>query len=1446
MTGSGTTENMMITMNQIRSPFALSCLLLAFFGAPQAVAQHDNPVYVDDSPHAWSEFQRALEQMDENVGEAVRVLQELLDEYPLRVVPVREGPGNRFVSLRKRINELIRSDRELLERYRAVSTPQAERMARAGAYEQLVLSRALTDPGREAMIVLAQRAVESGHFRRALQLLQEARHHPELADHHAQHVWYLTALAAHHLDEPAIRDDAEDALVTFGDSARPFLEDLDRILGSSARITPVQSRSVLDRTRTDDLTGLVSETIWSAELEDAPHRRRADADRPGRAVFSRSIDVSREEGHLLTLAPAVVDDTVFVSQGHKVMAFDRLSGEAIWEHPYTDRPRLTIVDREDELARDLSLIAVRDDVLVTITGHAHGTSRSSDGRVVCIDAKTGAERWSRRLDRLAMIEDFEGLFPHSAPLISDGKVYILARKVSAQSLSSCYILAFDLESGQLQWHRHVVSSGAIRRGMRSFSAMRYDRGSLYVASAIGAIARLDSRTGETIWLRRYSVPLAPSIHEQNRLPWELTAPVLREDRVIAFLPGTRQIVEVDRETGEQLAGHSVTDSAQWGHPSYLLGDEEYLFVVGRDLRVFAGDDLSEPRWIYPGEADTNPLRSGDKAILGRVQLSGEAVLVPTGRSLKLLSRRTGDLINEIDIREPTNAIADGAQLIAATADDLRVYMSLDRAEEMLRQRIAALPADPGPAISLARLAIRERQLPLILEVATLANDAIQRAPDDAATKAQQNELFSMLLGLDPAELSEDADRIATWFDLIEQTARGEDQVITYRFAYGDWLRHQHPRDAAAQYQKVLDARELRSRLWREEDRAMPARRWASERLGELIEQAGPTVYAENSEKAENALRDAQRQEETPEAFLSIARQFPYAEGAVSAIFEASRLLKERGEPGRSADMVASLLHLTPLELAFTRERIERVGGRVIQQILELDRPADAVSILDFLASVESGLSLESPDGEEERRTVDGWREQIVSDHLRAVPLPQIGSQRGAAVAIDGHLVPVHSHRGASVRRPGHALMRTPRGLELRLPDELTVRWRVNWADLFPDELPKEVVQLTTCDTSLLLWAENEYGSGELVALGLRSGEVLWRRNADRELLPELDQRLQSVRNVRSALPDGSAFRPGASLPRVSEQTVVVAHRMGEVAAVDRETGETIWKRATTFDHIFHAEIDGQKLFIAGLGRAPEAEHRSSMLQVFDLRSGEPHLDSPWRVDAHEAGGDEVYWVQTGGTGTVLYGTETGVHALDLVSQDLLWRHEGYPAVGAVETVSARGIVLLETDGGDVFRIDPFSGRLSGPFIRPDSAAETRAEILGYVIEAGRILVLERQRLVIYDTDGELIGADAVRGERNYRELQRARGRTLIVSALPPLQQPDRGGRGGGWTTRHPHRIYTVADDGRLIDETLEIPPLPDPIRDSSLIDGWLLLSTDGRTYAVPFPLERDASAAGVR
>ncbi len=446
----------------------LLCTIALAMCVAGAQAQQDNPVYVDDSPRAWELLRRARAQLTDNKGQAIRLYQELMDDYGMKLVPFRDSDGDHFVAVRSQVLKDLRSSRELLQRYRAVQHAEAQRLIEAGEFVQLAMTRSLTGPGLDAMLRLAQESLESARFHAAIAWLDQAARHPDLDGESAGHCWFMYAQAGHYLQRNDYVQSARSGLALLGDAGEEFLDRLAPIL-TDARPPPSSfaSVSVLDRTKNENLTELVAQTIWSSPLNDSLLNRRAGGSRrltAPRGGFERR----RNRGDLTTAAAAVTDTTVYVNEGHTVHALDRFSGRSAWSQPYSDRLGLEILDPDSQAIGDMNLITVQGEYLVTLTGHAYETKRSSDGKLICLDARTGELRWAGDLDRIDDTEDHEGLFPHGEPIIDQGTVYVLARRTPRQMLIGCYVVALDLQTGEPKWIRHVASSGG-RTTARPFS-----------------------------------------------------------------------------------------------------------------------------------------------------------------------------------------------------------------------------------------------------------------------------------------------------------------------------------------------------------------------------------------------------------------------------------------------------------------------------------------------------------------------------------------------------------------------------------------------------------------------------------------------------------------------------------------------------------------------------------------------------------------------------------------------------------------------------------------------------------------------------------------------------------------------------------------------------------------------------------------------------------------
>jgi outer membrane protein assembly factor BamB len=586
---------------------------------------------------------------------------------------------------------------------------------------------------------------------------------------------------------------------------------------------------------------------------------------------------------------------VYVNQGQRVTAYNRFTEREVWNWPADAPPGAGraadagargiglagAAGRDGQEAFDLNIVAVASGALVTVMGHAQSARRWPSGEVVCLDPLTGALRWKvdvgslegRRGDRGDALtgQELRGLFVHGWPVLADGRVYLMARRVSSQLVASAYVLALELEGGELAWVRHIVSTGGIRASPgRSFSALVHDRGELLIVTSLGAMARLDATTGVPEWVVRFNAPLNPGGLDAR--PWEVESAVVIkaesgkaeggssplsalsavwDGTVVALQPDGRRVVALDRKSGQPVASHPLGRGgggeearAGWGQPRYLLADEERVYAVSRrSVRAFDRRSLQEPVWVL-GEARVEAGKVEEKGsdpffstleLRGRVQLAGGHLVVPEAGGILIVRAEDGAVVNRL-ARSPApgggNPVLAGGQLIVATDGRLDVYMPLARAERMLRERLAARGgADAEPALALMRLGMRARDFGRAMEAAGLAWQAIANAKAESgkmgsdplnergsdpffplALSDAQAELFEMLLAMDRHPGlggSATLEQGQSLHAMIGQVAVTPAQRVLRHLAHGDWLvRRNSLAEAVEAWQTVLSDREL--------------------------------------------------------------------------------------------------------------------------------------------------------------------------------------------------------------------------------------------------------------------------------------------------------------------------------------------------------------------------------------------------------------------------------------------------------------------------------------------------------------------------------------------------------------------------------------------------------------------------------------------------------------
>ncbi len=1449
--------------------FAIFTLLLVLGLADAARAQTDNPVYVDDSPQAWEQFRQAQDQTRNNGGEAVRLYQELLDDFGLKLIPVSANSSDQFQAVRRRVLDDLIANPPLLERYRIIQKQSAEQMLQSNDLERLAMTRSLTDAGLEALLRLAQRELEFGRFRAASTWLEQARTHPLFLNpgpataRLAAHTQYMSGTAAHYLNDTAASRQAITDLSKLGAEAEPLRTALEKLLSAPAS-GPASAESpaisTLDRGRASDLNDLVAQAIWSVPLEDSLARRRAAAAQEEQPLGLQGGfgDPRPRDSDLTTAVPTVSGELVYINEGQTILALNRLTGRQLWAYSNFARPSL--MDRDVLGSLDPSVVAVSNGSIVTLTGHAQPTSRSEAGRVICIDADTGSFRWSAPLTGLVEAPSNEQLFAHGAPIIADDMVFVAARRVSTQSMTSAYVVALNLNDGQVRWVRYITSSGGLRVGQRPFCTLVYAQGALFISTAVGAIARLDPTTGETAWLVRFNAPMNPTLADQSRRPWELAGPVVTSHGVITVQPDQRRVVKLDPKTGNQLESYASSSAADWNSPKYLLADDEHVYAIGNEIRAFRLDNLENVTWgmgptfaarmsIQKGEADPQDAAgqtSNPFELRGRVQLVDGALIAPTSEGILVIDSHTGTVLNRLAVPTVGNPLAIDSQLLLACGDRLDSYMSFDRAERMLRDRIAQTPSDPEPAISLVRLGMRVRKLDLALEAAGLARRSIDSTLRPAntgpnAAPDRREELMSLLLELAASHIQSTTEEGERLYAVMNAVAVESQQRVEYLLSYGDWLATLPAglNRAVESYQSILSDH-LLAESWRIDNATMrPSAAWARQRLNDLISKRGQAAYAPQADFAAVRLNQITTGAPTVEELRSLADEYPFADAAVDAATLAANMQLQAGDARAAGATLLQAYRAAP-----RRPAAEKLLGRFVtiatstkanNQIEAVMRHVvtahgDDIALITESGSINAAKWLETA---AKTRNASGRR------------LPTMGDLASVheAPSIPGSLVPLYrsasTFASASTGEPAlpadRALIREGNAIRMLGPRDANPIWS---ATLPGESQAPQLLRFT--DTDVLLWMAADPKDPKAIMFSAKDGSLRWTSPRLTDLLSDPLRDLGRARTIRDQMPDGDVFDPLATLPVLNDQSIFFVQRNGGVVAIDLNDGkQERWKRKQTLEQVHAVALHDNALVLAGMTRSVgDGGELTPRLLILDPLTGDPLFENANVMRTLGRGG--VKWMRISPLGVLILGTEQGLHAIDLANGKRLWSSSNPDVID-----SQRGWLDDSSGGSDRIVIEDRLGHLRTLNLADGSAsAETfeqplrgewdPAELRGLSIVANRVIAHYPQRIVVYDAaKGTIIGADVISDERDYRFLLPAQDKLLLVnSRSSQIPIPDQPGRRA---QRWDYRLYSLSENCKVLGDVKALDhSLNERVLQAVLIDNCLLLSTQSETLALRF------------
>ena len=369
------------------------------------------------------------------------------------------------------------------------------------------------------------------------------------------------------------------------------------------------------------------------------------ADGPLQRVWSVSAGKGSDSASQLTAPPIVAGGLVYVldAESH-VYAFDARTGAAAWDKSLVPEDLSSGGRRWFQIFRGSGVneakgfgggIAFDNGKIFAATGW---------GTVVALDAKTGNALWTVRT-----------IVPlHSAPVVADGRVYIITQENQAQAL--------DVNDGRVLWeHRGTVESA----GILNSASVGVTGDTVIVPYTSGELFALRAQNGTQAWTDTLS------------RTGNITALTVIND--IAGRPVIdRNMVFAVSHSGTMAAINLRSGSRAWtrniaGIQTPLVAGE-YVFVVSTEGQVICMNRADgRVRWTSQLPAFGDPEDREDPIVWsGPVMISNLLVLMGSNGNAELLSPFTGQKLGE-------TAMPDGTFIAPVIANGM-MYVLTNEAE----------------------------------------------------------------------------------------------------------------------------------------------------------------------------------------------------------------------------------------------------------------------------------------------------------------------------------------------------------------------------------------------------------------------------------------------------------------------------------------------------------------------------------------------------------------------------------------------------------------------------------------------------------------------------------------------------------------------------------------------------------------------------------------------
>jgi outer membrane protein assembly factor BamB/tetratricopeptide (TPR) repeat protein len=1259
---------------------AVLCIGVGILGPVPAAAQNQtNPVYTDDSPVAAETFGRVAEFITAgNIAEAVRELQRLLDEQPDRLV-LQPGRPDVFISVRERAHQFLLANPAALERYRQIESARAqqelegaERAANGeaaargleSAAARVERSRLLTPAGFEAALRLAQLHLESGRFEAARLALEQLEDHPDRrpASRPAREAAAMLHQVARYLDRPAVWARADQ----WSKRADPEAPPPPREAVEAPAILRAPITDFLHPGPRTDAAAVPTSPLWSTTLE--PQALPLEV---YESLGPQELSADQQDN--LWVLPTVVGDTVYINDGTYISARDRFTLQPRWSlqpmASHADAGAFRVdadvmggganveawaARREamrlgsGRLVEDSSTVTVHGRLLIATMGFAQAGDRQGDGATYAIDAETGRIVWSAMLRSLD--PQLDGASVRGPAMIDGGTVILSARKSApGRRITSLYLVGLSVRDGSLQWLRPIASAGAIpwSRGETRVSPVSLlNEGVVYCGDPLGVIAAVEAATGRPIWIRRAPVPASTltGMPESGK-PWQWGMPIADGDALIVLSPDRREILRLDRDTGEILTRRPAS---ALGSPAYLLRAGDRLAAIGSDQ--IATIPLSELERGTPRRTN----RFGPPGIIGRVVVAGTSLLVPRLDGVAVIdpAAPAAEQAPVMRLERTGNLLAVGDQVLVVDSQTIHSFLSWEVAHRLLSDRMRLHPADPHPAITYAELAYRARRHDQIAGAADRALAAIERgraaeAPareqadqarqrlfavlrhmvettqqrwnNDASARAEnaagaaqaeapgapQGMTREMLAGraarpavARPRRPSEfpplDLPVMAHIIERLGRAARSPEERVSHLMVLGRMREAQSQfAQAAEAYQQILAEGPLAATVWRGPGVTVRAELESSRRIRQLVRERGPAAYAAFEAQAGLELRAIPAAAPAAE-FERLARRYPGAAASATMWARAADLHEGAGRTHaavaalREALAAAEHAHLAgvPLEGGIFGD----VAGQLIVRLEELEQFFAAAQLIGRLRTQYPDLVIS-----QKGRALDA--ERLAADLLGRLAalerLPRIGPE------LQRETQPLPGWAIMNARSQNHSracehvmLVNSSEGKVALwgLPGAAgdvpgtgsRAHLQLLWSRAYRGSPP--ILLRLDPDSAYLFWDRTSGAAGPAIErINTISGETRWKTEDVRTFFVPDPTLADRLRQTRNSIvtPIDGAVRLTDVLVSLDEQVIVVAERSGRLAAFDPANGRLLWSARTPITRVHDLDAAAGVVVIGG-------------------------------------------------------------------------------------------------------------------------------------------------------------------------------------------------------------------------------------------------------------------------